>query len=141
MKTFRLKYRVYYNVANQPNCSSSSSFPCWTDITSVSRYVALTATSLLSTYVDSFTELFSESLYIKCSFTSFCLKEPELSDCNSAVSITAIIKTFSHRCVMIWYYNSSYLYLWTKIIVKKKLPYKDESVIFLFSLHGGLLWK
>lgn len=42
---------------------------------------------------------------------------------------------------MIWYYNSSYLYLWTKIIVKKKLPYKDESVIFLFSLHGGLLWK
>uniref|UniRef100_A0A8W8NHW5 Uncharacterized protein n=1 Tax=Magallana gigas TaxID=29159 RepID=A0A8W8NHW5_MAGGI len=54
-----LKYRVYYNVANQPNCSSSSSFPCWTDITSVSRYVALTATSLLSTYIDSFTELFT----------------------------------------------------------------------------------
>lgn len=54
-----LKYRVYYNVVNQPNCLSTPlSFPCWSNITSVSRFVALTATSLLSTYVDSITELF-----------------------------------------------------------------------------------
>ena len=58
MNIDRLKYRVFYNVVNKPNCQSASSMPCWSNITNVSRYVALTVTSLLSTYVDSFTELF-----------------------------------------------------------------------------------
>lgn len=35
---------------------------------------------------------------------------------------------------MIWYYNSSYLYLWTKIIVKKNCHIKMKAFTY-FSLQ------
>lgn len=44
-----------------------------------------------------------------------------------------MIKTFSHRRVMIWYYNSSYLYLWTKIIVRKKNCHVKMKALFFSS--------
>ncbi|XP_062592695.1 multiple epidermal growth factor-like domains protein 10 [Saccostrea cucullata] len=53
-----LKYRVFYNVVNKPGCGGVSSLPCWSNITSVTRYLALTAQDIFSTYIDSITEIF-----------------------------------------------------------------------------------